>query len=266
MGECRENKEKFAALLERKAEEEVHPEDMESVQRFVQEEMCSSRHANGILTKKLCFRRCADDAYQWMKLTMHIFRERYTDRVYALLYLKNIDSEKRKELVLQKAANLDPLTGVYNRVTFEREVERYILRDNTVDGGALVILDLDDFKGINDRYGHAKGDEALKTLTGVLKMTFRHGDLIGRLGGDEFLVFIKNVEVREILNRRMNELFAVIHSASEIPLRCSVGITFVSKSRFSYERSLEEADQALYESKRLGKDRYCYYRDIKKGE
>ena len=55
-------------------------------------------------------------------------------------------------------------------------------------------------KGINDRYGHAKGDEALKTLTGVLKMTFRHGDLIGRLGGDEFLVFIKNVEVREILN------------------------------------------------------------------
>ena len=266
MGECRENKEKFAALLERKAEEEVHPEDMESVQRFVQEEMCSSRHANGILTKKLCFRRCADDAYQWMKLTMHIFRERYTDRVYALLYLKNIDSEKRKELVLQKAANLDPLTGVYNRVTFEREVERYILRDNTVDGGALVILDLDDFKGINDRYGHAKGDEALKTLTGVLKMTFRHEDLIGRLGGDEFLVFIKNVEVREILNRRMNELFAMIHSASEIPLRCSVGITFVSKSRFSYERSLEEADQALYESKRLGKDRYCYYRDIKKGE
>ena len=71
-------------------------EDMESVQRFVQEEMCSSRHANGILTKKLCFRRCADDAYQWMKLTMHIFRERYTDRVYALLYLKNIDSGEKK--------------------------------------------------------------------------------------------------------------------------------------------------------------------------
>lgn len=262
MGECRDHKEKFVTFLERKTGEEVHPEDADGVRRFIQEELGSDRHTDGILTKRLCFRRCADDAYQWMKLTMHVFRERYTERGYALLYLENIDSEKRKELVLRKAANLDPLTGVYNRAIFEREVERYILRDNTVDGGALVILDLDDFKSINDRYGHAKGDEALKTLTGILKMTFRHGDLVGRLGGDEFLVFIKNVEIREILNRRMNELFAVLHSASEIPLRCSVGITFVSKNEFSYEKSLEEADQALYESKRRGKDRYCYYGDI----
>ena len=84
--------------------------------------------------------------------------------------------------------------------------------------GAFVILDLDDFKGINDLYGHVRGDEALKTLTKVLKMTFRHGDLIGRLGGDEFMVFIKNVEEKEVLDRRMDELFSVLYCLPDLPL------------------------------------------------
>ena len=159
----------------------MHPEDVEQFRDFVKKELYNDGDASGIQTKKLCFRRHVNGAYSWMKLVVHVFREEYTNNVYELLYLENIDLEKRKEKILEKAANLDPLTGVCNRTVFEREVGKYMSQKSSK--GALVILDLDDFKGINDLYGHVRGDEVLKTLTKVLKMTFRHGDLIGRLGG-----------------------------------------------------------------------------------
>ena len=186
----------------------MHPEDVEQFRDFVKKELYNDGDASGIQTKKLCFRRHVNGAYSWMKLVVHVFREEYTNNVYELLYLENIDLEKRKEKILEKAANLDPLTGVCNRTVFEREVGKYMSQKSSK--GALVILDLDDFKGINDLYGHVRGDEALKTLP-------------------------------------------------DLPLRCSAGITFVSRKGFSYKRSLEQADQALYESKKRGKDRYCYY-------
>lgn len=235
----------------------MHPEDVEQFRHFVKKELYNDGRASGIQTKKLCFRRYVNGAYSWMKLVVHVFREEYTNNVYELLYLENIDLEKRKEKILEKAANLDPLTGVCNRTVFEREVGKYMSQKGS--RGALVILDLDDFKEINDLYGHVRGDEALKTLTKVLRMTFRHGDLIGRFGGDEFMVFIKGIEEKAVLDRRMDELFSVLCCLTDLPLRCSAGITFVSRKGFSYKRSLEQADQALYESKKRGKDRYCYY-------
>lgn len=69
--------------------------------------------------------------------------------------------------------------------------------------GTMLLLDMDDFKKINDKYGHLEGDEALQKLTNVLVSTFRKRDIIGRLGGDEFVVFIKDVKNRELLGRRM---------------------------------------------------------------
>ena len=257
MEECRKKKEQFHFLLSEHAAEQVHPEDVEQFRHFVKKELYNDGRASGIQTKKLCFRRHVNGAYSWMKLVVHVFRDQYTNNVYELLYLENIDLEKRKEKILEKAANLDPLTGVYNRTVFEREVGKYMSQKGS--RGALVILDLDDFKEINDLYGHVRGDEALKTLTKVLRMTFRHGDLIGRFGGDEFMVFIKGIEEKAVLDRRMDELFSALCCLTDLPLRCSAGITFVSRKGFSYKRSLEQADQALYESKKRGKDRYCYY-------
>lgn len=136
------------------------------------------------------------------------------------------------------------------------------MTEEEAPSGALVILDLDDFKTINDTYGHLEGDHALKTLTQVLLATFRRRDIIGRLGGDEFLVFIKDMTEQDILDKRMEQFYESLHKAGKIPLTCSVGIALVYPEGFSYEKSLEQADHALYYSKEHGKDRYTYHHDL----
>ena len=197
-----------------------------------------------------------------MELVIHVFREEYTDKIYALLYMKDVDRDKKREIRLEREANLDPLTNVYNRRTFEYKVRRYMTEKAAGKNGAMVILDLDNFKATNDFYGHIKGDLALKTLTGILTKTFCEGDLIGRLGGDEFLVFMKGVKNKRILNQRMDQMFQELHRLQEIPMTCSVGIAFTAQQGFSYTKILEQADRAMYESKKRGKNQYCYYDEL----
>lgn len=201
-----------------------------------------------------------------MELVVHVFQERYSGNMYALLYLKNIDVEKRKALAQEVAANRDPLTNVYNRRTFEQEVISFMTDSRETAGGSLIILDLDDFKKINDNYGHLVGDRALKILTDTLMATFRRRDIIGRLGGDEFLVFIKSVTSREILDKRMKELFVSLAQTEELNLTCSVGICIMEREGFSYEEGLKKADTALYKSKKEGKNRYSYYEETRLSE
>lgn len=114
--------------------------------------------------------------------------ERFTENTYALLYLKNIDSQTRRELAPPGCCRRDPLTRVYNRTTFRSEVEEYMAAETDREG-ILILLDVDNFKGINDRFGHLEGDKVLKRVTALLQATFRSDDVIGRLGGDEFIVF-----------------------------------------------------------------------------
>ena len=127
--------------------------------------------------------------------------------------------------------------------------------------GALVILDLDNFKQINDRYGHLKGDEALKLLAEALKQTFSEGEFLGRLGGDEFLVFVQDVSEKTYLDCKMKRLFEELEKIREISLACSVGIVFAEHENFSYREAVKKADMALYKSKEKGKNRYSYYEE-----
>ena len=144
-------------------------------------------------------------------------------------------------------------------MTFEKEVAKYMKQGDA--DGMLIFLDIDDFKKINDQYGHLQGDVTLKNLTEVLKHTFRSQDLIGRMGGDEFLVFVKGKLKREILNERLDSLFSMLAKHSHQQLTCSAGICVVDNRDFVYEEILKRADVALYESKKKGKNRYSYYEE-----
>lgn len=93
------------------------------------------------------------------------------------------------------------------------------------------------------------------------KGLFRRKDILGRLGGDEFMIFLKNVSEREIINRRIEEFRAAFAKANNYCSTCSIGITEVEKERFNYSESIKRADAALYRSKEMGKNTYCYYED-----
>lgn len=260
-GEARRQGITFTELVEQYMEKVVEPEDVDTYRSYLDLENMKMHYQRGEATQKWSFRRRSGDGMRWMELVVHIFQERFMDNMYALLYLKDIDVEKRRQLANEVEANRDPLTNVYNRRVFEREVTRYMTQEEHARG-ALIVLDLDNFKQINDQYGHLAGDQALKQLTEVLLATFRRRDIVGRLGGDEFLVFLKQVDDQSILDRRMYELFTSLREQkSEAALTCSVGIRFVQAEGFSYERSLKEADEALYLSKQSGKNTYRYYEE-----
>ena len=256
--ECLKNTEDFVWVFQKYGDLLVSEEDKEQYKQYLNIDYMRKMYEKGISTQKYSFRRYVERELRWMQLVIHVFQDRYSENMYALLYLKDIDAEKKRELAQEYAAKRDPLTNVYNRSVFEREVTDYMEKDQYSEG-ALIILDIDDFKLVNDQFGHLKGDETLKLLTSVLKSTFRSEDIVGRLGGDEFLVFVKGVSRRDILDRRMKELFEKLETNQDIPMTCSVGISLIRTKNFQYEEEVKKADAALYMSKKKGKNQYSYY-------
>lgn len=127
--------------------------------------------------------------------------------------------------------------------------------------GVMILLDVDNFKRINDQFGHLEGDKALKRVTTLLQNVFRSDDLIGRLGGDEFMVFIKGNIRRSVLEERLQSFLNALRKDEAEPITCSVGIAFANGKTFSFDDSVCRADMALYKSKKTGKNHFCYSED-----
>lgn len=220
------------------------------------------RFDQGRTSDRFRYRRPVAGALHWVELNICLFQEETTQNVYALLYLKDINAEKEREAAQAEAARRDPLTHIYNRAAFERVVSNSILGSSEGPCGVLMLLDIDDFKRINDQHGHLEGDKALKMVAQTLLSTFRQEDTVGRLGGDEFLVFIKGVFPRSVLETRLQKLLSDLRSIPDASLTSSIGLTYVQNDQTPYTEHLRQADIALYHSKRNGKDCYCFYEDL----
>ncbi|MEG1050215.1 MAG: GGDEF domain-containing protein, partial [Oscillospiraceae bacterium] len=129
--------------------------------------------------------------------------------------------------------------------------------------GAFLVLDIDNFKYINDTYGHQKGDEVLKTVSEVLTVTLRTSDIISRMGGDEFAVYLKDLpsEALAINLAKVicDRVASVIKDEVGVTVTCSIGISIAKSPLDSYEMLYKEADCALYHAKHLGKNQSVIY-------
>ena len=260
--EWEEGKECFCEPAFRSLDEVMIPEEREFLQSYLHMNLGKETLPGREHTQKCCFRRKIGEETRWVEMVLHTFQDHITGNMYALLYLRDIDVEKKRELAQEMAASRDPLTNVYNRRFFEREVLHYMTEEKNSHYGAMVVLDLDNFKRINDQFGHLKGDQALVRFSQILENVFSEKDLIGRLGGDEFLVFLKGVRHRNVLNRQLEQLFDALQDGEPFSLSCSVGIVFTQAETFDYQTSVRQADIALYESKKRGKGQYFYFEDL----
>ena len=162
---------------------------------------------------------------------------------------------------LQALLQKDPLTGLLNKAAFE---EKMVSRLQSTDGGdglTLLMFDLDNFKDVNDRFGHPCGDYVLRETAARLQAIFPDAAEIGRIGGDEFAValYTQAPELLEFDGRRLTESLCDIRwQDREIGARCSVGICRIAAPGVSYERAYREVDGALYIAKREGKGR-CHF-------
>lgn len=163
-----------------------------------------------------------------------------------------------KEIMSKAAASKDPLTGVYNRKAFEEKVREHMCDAKADTESTLILLDLDNFKMINDHFGHIAGDNVLKQIVEALQEVFQKEDLIGRLGGDEFVIFLKDLTEKEIIEKHMKAFQEAFARINDYQATCSMGITNVKKEEFSYIECLNRADIALYRSKGKGKNAYSY--------
>lgn len=210
--------------------------------------------------------RLREGDWKWFRVTMFDFQDGYTHERKVLGFLQNIDEFRSREEALRKKAEQDSLTGVLNAGEGKQRISN-ILERQLVDAHAchaMFVMDLDDFKGVNDTLGHMAGDQMLTAFARILRQTFRAEDVIYRLGGDEFVVFVEKLHdaeqsVQAILNRLIGH---VEEAREEHPLlACSVGVLLTNQKR-SFEACYQMADQALYKAKRSGKGRFHITTDV----
>lgn len=178
-----------------------------------------------------------------------------------ILYIVYENHTRNKELL--KYAQTDALTGLYNKETTEQLTDELLSEDEN-KSHAFLILDVDCFKQINDIYGHAVGDRVLQKFGKLLKSTFREGDILGRIGGDEFVVIMKNIQTKDIATKKAGELLAKTQAYKIDELKgnnisISIGISTAPQDGDCYMDLYKRADQALYQAKRSGKARVCNY-------
>lgn len=179
----------------------------------------------------------------------------------------NIDAEKRAEETLQSQAQRDGLTRLLNKKAARERAEEYLSRCSDATPCALLMIDLDHFKQVNDRLGHLFGDAVLSQTAGVLAKMFRDQDIVARIGGDEFMVLMRDVHGRDAVKSRcrrmIDELGSLFRSAARgVPLGCSIGIALSPEHGTTYYDLYNKADQALYHIKKNGKNGFAFYGDV----
>lgn len=169
----------------------------------------------------------------------------------------------KKNKTLQIEANTDLLTTLYNKVTTEKKIKEYINKNSNLRA-VLFILDVDDFKGINDTMGHQAGDEILKTFGNYLKKNLNENSIIGRVGGDEFFIFLTHIESGEELQIRIKHAYELIREFKDknemgLSATFSVGLACYPKDGNNFDTLFNAADQALYIAKKKGKNQMVQY-------
>jgi diguanylate cyclase (GGDEF)-like protein/PAS domain S-box-containing protein len=200
----------------------------------------------------------------WME--SYIFRLSDTELV---AIFKDISHRREAEQQLEHIAYYDSLTGLSNRsLLLERLSEAMVRVDDSSRSIAVVYLDLDGFKAVNDTYGHKIGDELLKAVSQRMQRTLRQKDTLARIGGDEFVALLTELDVNTldlaIFNRLLDAAAQPVQIGSiSVQVSASLGVTFYSqRTDLNADQLLMQADRAMYHAKEAGKNR-CYFCDAK---
>lgn len=195
--------------------------------------------------------------------TLKLFRKQNLAHIESLQEIE----EERQEFEIKSRCDL--ATGLLNKQTFEYEVEHYLEARNRNVTDVFVLIDIDDFKLVNDRYGHLVGDEVIVRLAGIMKERFHENCFCGRFGGDEFVILMKEISDMEEVEQRVEQLredFSGIGFGKKQNAYCtvSVGVSYNRGIDASFKTMFSCADEAMLKAKEYGKNRVAFY-EIKRG-
>ena len=183
------------------------------------------------------------------------------DKVLYYTIWRNVTEELEKERLIEKMAYHDGLTGLHNRTYFVKEIKKRLMIKKIVSlkKSAVVLIDLNRFKLINDTYGHAIGDDVLRETASILSGSVRQNDLVARIGGDEFILFLDEFPTEESINEwesRLRDVFKQRLFTSDsitIQIEISIGIAYFPVDGKNFEELFQSADLKMYEDKLLSR-------------
>ncbi|MDE5772808.1 MAG: sensor domain-containing diguanylate cyclase [Ruminococcus sp.] len=170
---------------------------------------------------------------------------------------------------LDTKAHIDQLTGILNKISFQEFTDNRLKNSLSIEPHALILIDLDNFKGINDTLGHAYGDEVLAKVGAIMRALFSSEDFLGRIGGDEFCVLINtvpdnNTSYEDFVSSKCEELCTAFRNNytgkdGKYKVSASIGVSLFSKHGTTFSELYTASDKALYKSKQKGKDTYTFF-------
>jgi diguanylate cyclase (GGDEF)-like protein/PAS domain S-box-containing protein len=200
----------------------------------------------------------------WVMVTQSLVRDQHGAPLYFVTHVQDISERKELARHLEYVLDHDFLTGLFNRRHFEQELAKETERTSRYGTpGAVLLIDLDNFKGVNDTLGHRAGDDVLRGVAGLLRHRLRHTDIIARLGGDEFAVLLPQADADHAQNvagavvKALSRETAVLADRS-VHITASVGVALME--RLTDVEVMAYADLAMYEAKEAGRNRFTVYR------
>lgn len=237
----------------------LHPEDMGPFGRFIEEIRSGRRYG------ELEFRVSDSKGhYQWCKLRATTQFDDQSRPCKAIGIVIDINDEKMAAQELKARAERDTLTRLYNKASARQRIEYLLLNREEGEGAALFIIDIDNFKMVNDQYGHMFGDAVLTKIASQLSRLFRSSDIVSRIGGDEFMALLQGVldddQVRVVAERILECFDRVLEELPrECSITCSTGIAVCPRDGADFQTLFQRADVALYHAKACGKKQYQIY-------
>jgi len=241
-----------------------HPDDSNAFMDFINKpEMTKDTAKTEIRIQVL------EGGYNWFKINA-TFNRNQNGEIYNIVgSIVNVEEQVNKEKMLIEKAEIDPLTGIFNKGAFKDKVSGIIDNASANDLYALYIIDLDYFKKVNDTLGHAMGDKVLTDVAKKLCIIFSDKDFVGRIGGDEFAAFLnlsedgKNIG-RSIIENKARSICGMLRETykvgpESVSVSSSVGISIFPNAGNKYQELFDNADKVLYEVKNNGKNGFRIY-------
>lgn len=259
----------YSRMLAFMIQSTVHPEDKEEFIKCLSPLAVVDEYNNGKTEIIFDYRRLMPDgSYVWMHVLMALMQGAAGEDVVGFVQIRDIDAEKKQQIALQYKAERDLLTGLYNKSTTETLISKKLTdHKDTSTSGILFVIDIDNFKTINDRLGHLYGDAVLSELSESLRKIFRDCDIVGRIGGDEFLVFVEGSHSEQLMVKKAKSICSAFLQtyANEknegYTVSSSVGVAVYPKDGNNFEDLFKCADLALYTAKAQGKNCYSFYNE-----
>ena len=255
----------FADFLKKYISNEVDNKTYHYIQKFMLKENLERKFQQGHDVLKTEFKMGADGSRIWVSYVVNYLVEESQQLLF--ITLNDIDEQKKEELRLRKLAERDGLSGLYN-ASMMRSMVNDILHQPMLNEfyQVLLLLDLDNFKMINDTFGHMYGDRVLKDTAKILINKFRENDLVARMGGDEFAVLLRDVKELSLIYHIFDELQKELHRVYEkygkkVEISASIGIAYSPQHGLSFDELYEKADRALYQVKYKYKNGIQIYSD-----